>query len=163
MEAYRASEALETLVRVFTTGIPGVAADPEKAAAFKERLDGYHQHRDKERGDEEWSVATTSGSPRTNRPFRYANLDEAKGVLRAFMESFRRRSHSELVELVTKHHVERARGPTGAEYEINLHLYWDEQRDGNICVSGAIGRRGLEHFDESVPADDVGGVMAVRG
>src|SRR6185312_11274954 len=112
MDAYRASEALETLVRVFTTGLPGVAADAEKVATFKDRLERYRERRDKEYGDEEWSVSTASGSPRTKRPLRYANPDEANGVLRAFMEPFRRRSHSELVELVNKHHVERARGPT---------------------------------------------------
>jgi hypothetical protein len=138
MDAYRASEALETLVRVFTTGIPGVAADPEKVSAFKERLDNCRQHRDEERGDEEWSVSATPGAQRTKRPFRYANLDEARLVLRAFMEPFRRRSYGELVELVNKHQVERAHGPTGAEYEIKTYSYWADQSGGNICVSGAI-------------------------
>jgi uncharacterized protein len=163
MDAHRASEALETLVRVFTSGIPGAAGDSEKAGAFKERLDGYRQRRDKEIGDEEWSVSTASGSPLTKRPFRYANPGEAQGVLRAFMEPFRRRSHSELVELVNKHPVERARGPTGAEYEIRMYLYWDDQPGGNICVSGAINDSGwcacqdiYEIFEMSPRRDIIG-------
>lgn len=138
MAAYRASEALGTLVRVFTRGIPGVAADPEKAAAFKARLDDYRKRSDEERGDEEWSVSTTSGVPRIKRPFRYANPDEAKAVLRSFMEPFRRRPYSELVELVNKHQVGRARGPTGGEYEVKMYSYWDDQPGGNVNITGAI-------------------------
>jgi len=83
-------------------------------------------------------ISTTPGKPRTRRPFRYSNPDEAKAVLRAFMEPFRRRPYSELVELVNKHQVERASGPTGAEYEIKMYSYWDDQPRGNVNVTGAI-------------------------
>jgi uncharacterized protein len=142
MAAYQASGALEMLIRLLTGGIPGVTADPGRAAALKERLDDYRRRREEERGDEEWSVSTTPGAPRTKRPFRYTNPDEAKAVLRAFMEPFRRRPHSELVQLVKKDQTDRVRGPTGSEYEIKINSYWGDQPGGDVCVSGAINDSG---------------------
>jgi hypothetical protein len=163
MDAFQASGALQTLARVFQRGIPGVPPDPEKAAAFKTRVDEYRQRSEEERGDEEWSVSTTPGAPRTKRPFRYANPDEAKVVLRSFMEPYRRQPHGDLVKLVNKDQVARAQGPSGSEYEIKLHAHWSDQPDGDVSVWGAINDYGwcaaqdiYEMFDMSPEGTIVG-------
>jgi hypothetical protein len=105
---------------------------------FKKRLDDYRQRRDDELGDEEWSISTTPETPRTKRLFRYANPEEAKAVLRAFMEPLRKRPHSELVKLVNNDQVDRTGAPTGAAYTIQIHAYWSDQPGGNVSVSGTI-------------------------
>jgi hypothetical protein len=163
MDAFHASGALQTLARVFQRGIPGIPADPEKADAFKKRVDEYRQRREEELGDEEWSVSTTPGAPRTKRSFRYANPEEAKAVLRQFMEPYRKRSHAELVALVNKDRVERAHGPTGSEYEIKLYAHWSDQPGGDVSVCGAINDYGwcaaqdiYELFDMSPEGTIVG-------
>ncbi len=142
MAAYRASEALQTLARVFERGIPGVPANPEKAAAFKKRRDEYRKTREEQRGDEEWSVSTTPGQPRTKRPFRYSNAAEAKAVLRTFMEPYRRSTHTDLAQLVSKRKAVQLRGPTGSEYEIKVDAHWDDQPGADVSVCGTINDHG---------------------
>jgi TPR repeat protein len=136
MEAYRASEALETLVRIYTHGIPGIPPLPEKAAEFSRRLDACKAGVDSKLGDDEWAVST--GATRTRRTFRYQDATEAREVLRTHVAPYRRRTHKELAGLVNKRLATRLRGPSGAEYDVTLEVRWDDQPLEDVCVSAAI-------------------------
>ena len=142
MDAFQASGALQTLARLFQRGIPGVPADPERAAAFKKRVDEYRQRRDEDRADDEGAVSATPEGPRIRRQFRYANPDEAAAVLRAFMKPFRNRSHAEVVTLINEDQVAHTRGPSGSAYEIKLHAHWSDQPGGDVTVCGTINDHG---------------------
>lgn len=163
MAAFQASGALQTLLRVFERGIPGIPADAARAAELKARLDDYERRRDEQLGDEEWSVSTTPGVPRTKRPFRYSNPDEATAVLRAFMAPVRRRPHAELVKLINKDQTARVHGPSDSDYEIKIDAHWYDQPGGAVSVCGTINDHGwcacqdiYEMFDMSPEGEIVG-------
>jgi len=140
MEAYRASDALEELLRIYTGGTPGIPSDPEKVAELSRRLDACKAGVDSKLGDDEWAVST--GATRTRRTFRYLNAVEAREVLREYVAPYRRRTHTELAGLVNKRLATRLRGPSGGEYDVTLEVRWDDQPLEDVCVSAAINDQG---------------------
>jgi hypothetical protein len=64
---------------------------------------------------------------------------EARAVLAQQLAPYRGRSHADLVKLVGTSSVAEARGPSGAEYQIEIEVRWDDLRAKvNIRVLGAI-------------------------
>jgi len=64
---------------------------------------------------------------------------EARTILAAHLELFRRRSYADLVALMGDVHVTEVAGPSGAEYQIELEVVWDSPREkADIRVLGAI-------------------------
>jgi hypothetical protein len=65
--------------------------------------------------------------------------DEARAVLVAHLEPFRRRSRAELLSLMGDVHVDVVSGPSGTEYQIEVEVVWDSPREQtDIRVLGAI-------------------------
>jgi hypothetical protein len=65
--------------------------------------------------------------------------DEARAVLDAHLEPFRRRSHGELLPLMGDVHVAEVVGPSGTCYQIEMEVVWDSPRERtDLRVLGAI-------------------------
>jgi len=65
--------------------------------------------------------------------------DEARAILEAHLESFRRRSYAELVGLIGDVQVSEVTGPSGAVYQIEVEVLWDSARERTLIhVLGAI-------------------------
>ena len=74
----------------------------------------------------------------SQRPLRNGP-DEARAILAAHLEAFRRRSHAELVGLMGDVQVAEVNGPSGAVYQIEVEVVWDSPREQtDIRVLGAI-------------------------
>ena len=75
------------------------------------------------------------------------NSEEALSVLREQLAKYRRRRYVELVPLVgVEMPTEVIKGPSGAEYQIELLVVWDGKPHGNIRVIGMIDDGGLRAF-----------------
>ncbi|HVV53557.1 MAG TPA: tetratricopeptide repeat protein [Polyangia bacterium] len=119
VEAYRSSEALSRLVELYTRGMPGVPANPEKVASFARRLDEYRArvrssreafleaHPEFRRAERVGAVSTTKAAEPAKRVFAYQNPVEAREVLRAHMSTYRQQTHQDLAGLVNKRLVHR--------------------------------------------------------
>src|SRR5262249_10132428 len=64
---------------------------------------------------------------------------EARAVLAQQLAPYRARSYADLVGMVGTNSVVVARGPSGAEYQIEIEVMWDSLHDKvNILVTGGI-------------------------
>ncbi len=64
---------------------------------------------------------------------------EARAVLAQQLASYKRRTYGDLVKLVGTVSVVEVRGPSGAEYQIEIDVMWDSPRDKvDVRVIGAI-------------------------
>ena len=64
---------------------------------------------------------------------------EARAVLTHQLASYRVRAYAELVKLVGTNSTLEIRGPSGAEYQIEIDVLWDSPRDrADVRVIGAI-------------------------
>ncbi len=82
-------------------------------------------------------------SPTTNP---IVNNEEAATILRGHLLTYRRRSYSELVALLGTPQVTKADGPSGAKYQLEVEVYWDDRPGGNVRVLGAIDDGGRRTF-----------------
>jgi len=74
------------------------------------------------------------------------NNEEAGAILRDHLQTYRRRSYSELVALLGKPQVTKTDGPSGAKYQVEVEVHWDDRPGGNIRVLGAIDDGGPRAF-----------------
>ena len=64
---------------------------------------------------------------------------EALAVLAHQLASYRGRAYVDLVKLVGTNSAIEVRGPSGAEYQVEIDVMWDSPRDRvNVLVIGAI-------------------------
>jgi hypothetical protein len=64
---------------------------------------------------------------------------EARQVLSKHLASFRGRSYEQLVGMIGTISVVEIRGPSGAEYQIEVEVFWDSPKvKTNVRVLGAI-------------------------
>ena len=64
---------------------------------------------------------------------------EARAVLAQQLASYRGRAYGDLVKLVGTNSAVEVRGPSGAEYQIEIDVMWDSPRDKvDVRVMGAI-------------------------
>ena len=64
----------------------------------------------------------------------------ARAQLDAFIEKLRKRTYSELCELLDKPQCEEVRAPDGKSYQIEFEAFWDESRKagGNLRVIASV-------------------------
>jgi hypothetical protein len=63
---------------------------------------------------------------------------EARGILRAHLDEWRRRTYAELSKEVGQTRQFDAAGERGAQYQINIQVCWDAKPNGDIRVLGDI-------------------------
>jgi len=64
---------------------------------------------------------------------------EARNVLARQLASYRGRPYHDMVRLVGTNSTVEVRGPSGAEYQIEIDVMWDSRREKvNVRVMGAI-------------------------
>ena len=63
---------------------------------------------------------------------------EARGILTKKLDEYRARSYADLVAMVGELETCEAVGASGADYQIEINVYWDHRPGGDICVSGGI-------------------------
>jgi hypothetical protein len=71
---------------------------------------------------------------------------EARSVLRAHMARYRTRSYAELAAEINRLEVCETLGASGATYQIETQVFWDDNQRQNLRVSGAIDDGGLRAF-----------------
>lgn len=71
---------------------------------------------------------------------------EARGLLARCIADFRRRSHAELRTLLREPQVAELRGASGATYQVEICVMWDERPEGPLRVIGSIDDGGLRAF-----------------
>ena len=70
------------------------------------------------------------------------NYEEARDVLRDHLQEYRRRSYTDLVQLLGLPQTGERVGPSGTTYQIEVEVFWDSDPGGNIRVQGAIDDKG---------------------
>jgi len=176
-ESFRSSEALSTLVQIYTKGSWGVPADLEKAAGFSRRIEQYRArvratreafldaHPEFRDAEPVGAVSTTPETP-AQRAFAYQNASEAKAVLRAHMATYRQQIHKDLAGLVNKRMASRIQSPAGAEYEVTVEVRWDDQPLGDVLVCGTIndhGWKACQNVHEIFTKDPDGRIVGDSG
>jgi hypothetical protein len=64
---------------------------------------------------------------------------EARALLESQLETFRKRNYSELLALMGDVSVLEVVGESGAEYQIEIEVFWDDPgKKANLRVMGAI-------------------------
>jgi hypothetical protein len=76
---------------------------------------------------------------------------EAKDLLYEHLKEYRRRSYAELVALLERPQTTEVGGPSGTRYQIEVQVFWDGPRNGNVRVLGSIDDGGWRAF---VPLTD---------
>lgn len=74
------------------------------------------------------------------------NEEEARSALAQEMEHYRAMSYSSLVSMLDEtKHIE-ATGSSGASYQIDISVMWDEKSNGTLRIIGAIDDGGWSAF-----------------
>jgi len=76
---------------------------------------------------------------------------EAKTVMAEELEAYRGKPYEELAGLVGKNFAYEKAGPSGAMYQIEIDVVWDDRRKGNVRVFCSIDDGGWRAF---VPLTD---------
>jgi hypothetical protein len=71
---------------------------------------------------------------------------EASELLHDYLNSWRRRSYQELVNVVGESHQAAVKGASGADYQVDVQVVWDGQTHGSIRVIGSIDDGGWRAF-----------------
>ena len=86
------------------------------------------------------------------------NIEEARTLLADELSSWRARSYPELVEKMKDVIAFEVEGRSGAMYQIEIEVFWDDRRGGNLRVVGGIDDGGLRAFapltDDFIMAPD---------
>ena len=64
--------------------------------------------------------------------------EEALGLLDAHLDQYRKMSYVELSAKIGDEEFPEVVGPSGTEYQIEIHVTWDHRPDGDIRVMGTI-------------------------
>ena len=71
---------------------------------------------------------------------------EARLTLRQYLAGYRSRSYADLVEHIGQTDAVAVDGPSGAVYQIEVEVRWDDKPRSNVRVLGAIDDGGLRAF-----------------
>jgi len=66
------------------------------------------------------------------------NREEALALLNAKLDDYRRMTYAELAAKVGEEEVSEVVGPSGAAYQIEIHMTWDHVPNGDVRVLGSI-------------------------
>jgi len=72
--------------------------------------------------------------------------EEALGLLKAKLDDYRQTTYAELAFKIGAIEVVEVTGPSGAEYQIEIMVTWDQRPHGSIRVMGAIDDGRLRAF-----------------
>ena len=68
---------------------------------------------------------------------------ESVAVLRDHLCAYRRRKYAELRALLEEPQVAEVRGPSGATYQLEVVVHWDDRPGGSLRVLGSVDDGGL--------------------
>lgn len=88
---------------------------------------------------------------RVRRPLIGMNKIEARQVLQAQLEPWRRRAYTDLSNEVGQSQRFEATGPRGTWYQGNVQVFWDDEPNGAVRVIASIDDGGWRAF---VPLTD---------
>jgi hypothetical protein len=74
------------------------------------------------------------------------NHEEAATVLHDYLQQYRQRSYAELVTLLETPQVAERRGASGANYQLEVIVHWDDRRGGALRVLGTVNDGGWRSF-----------------
>ena len=74
------------------------------------------------------------------------NTLEARQVLAAELKTYRAKPYAELVQLRGGAIVSEQIGPSGAHYQLEVQVMWDDQSNGAIRVIGSVDDGGWRAF-----------------
>jgi hypothetical protein len=80
------------------------------------------------------------------------NEQEARGVLRAHLDSYRAQSYRELQRLLGAPMTAEVTAPSGTGYQIEVQAVWDDEPGGRLRVVGGISDRGWQSFTPLIEA-----------
>ncbi len=73
--------------------------------------------------------------------------EEALGLLNAKLEDYRKMSYADLVTRIGDEEVVEVTGASGTEYQIEVHVTWDQKPNGDLRVMGTIDKVGRGYLD----------------
>jgi hypothetical protein len=76
---------------------------------------------------------------------------EAKSILAKELTEFAARTYNELVKLIKHADVKNVGGDLGANYQIEINVFWDSKPNGNLRIMASIDDGGWRAF---VPLTD---------
>ncbi len=83
---------------------------------------------------------------------------EAKAILSVQLDEYRRRSYSDLRNLLESQETSEVTGDSGTRYQLEFYSIWDDQPVGNLRVLGSIDDGGVRAFfpitDDFIVAPD---------
>ena len=71
---------------------------------------------------------------------------EARGILRAHLDEWRRRTYAELKSEVGESRQLQTTGQSGTRYQVDVQVRWDDKPNGDIRVLGGIDDGGWRAF-----------------
>ena len=71
---------------------------------------------------------------------------EARGILRAHLDEWRRRTYAELTSEVGESRQLQTTGQSGTRYQVDVQVRWDDKPNGDIRVLGGIDDGGWRTF-----------------
>ena len=71
---------------------------------------------------------------------------EARGILRAHLDEWRRRTYAELKSEVGESRQLQTTGQSGTQYQVDVQVRWDDKPNGDIRVLGGIDDGGWRAF-----------------
>ena len=74
------------------------------------------------------------------------NNEEASTILKAHLEPYRRRSYADLLALMGTPQVAEVLGPSGVKYQLEVEVFWDSRKGGDIRVLAGIHDGGWRAF-----------------
>ncbi len=74
------------------------------------------------------------------------NKAEASQVLEAQLMSYRSQSYADLLKLVDESIKSEIRGASGATYQVQVQVFWDDRPEGNLRIMGSIDDGGWRAF-----------------
>ena len=74
------------------------------------------------------------------------NKDEAKKVLNTLLARYKAKTYSELQYLLNEQDTSEVIAESGTKYQLEIQAVWDDKKDGNLRVKGAIDDGGLRAF-----------------
>lgn len=74
------------------------------------------------------------------------NKEEAKTVLNTLLARYRAKSYNDLHYLLNEQDTSEVVAESGTKYQLEIQAVWDDKKDGNLRVIGAIDDVGLRSF-----------------
>ncbi len=74
------------------------------------------------------------------------NKEEAKTVLNTLLAKYRAKTYNDLQYLLNEQDSSEVEVESGAKYQLEIQAVWDDKKDGNLRVMGAIDDGGLRAF-----------------